>query len=106
MSELITNALKERLIIVWIIIFSFDALFNGIVLSLSNIDWSTLSPTHKFVLVCMIGKTWCAAMVALFTQAIQRVEKGQNIIPTGDTIMITKDQVEGQQQSTTNKGPY
>lgn len=82
--EPINSPLINRLTVLWVVVFSLDALCNAIVISLANTDWTTLNGTKKIVISAMILKTWAGAMIALFTQSASRIEKGKTIIPIGD----------------------
>lgn len=67
------------------VLFSCNALFTAIVASFMNTDWSTLSPTSKFLLIVVVLQNWTGTLIAFFNKTIARIEQGKFPIDTGDT---------------------
>lgn len=103
MSKWITEQLKMRWLrtatAIMFICFMLDAIMSAIVGSLMNVEWSQLSPTAKFLCVCVVIKSAAASTIAFLTTAQKRVEKNEAPFGGGDTVMIAKSEVKSNQEN-------
>ena len=77
--------MKYKMVILYIVLFSLNSLSSAIIASFLNTDWQTLKATAKFILVVVILQSWTGTMLAFFNKSLARVEKGEPLIPTGQT---------------------
>lgn len=89
MSEIMVSARRGlmlyKMAVVYVILFSVNALATAVICSFLNTEWSAISPTKRFLLVTVILQNWTGVLLAFFNKSINRAEQGQFPIPTGDT---------------------
>lgn len=76
--------------ILMIVLFSINSLTTAIVASFMNTDWSTLSPTSKWLLVTVVVQNWTGTLLAFFNKTLSRIESGKSPFESGDTQTFTK----------------
>lgn len=84
------GAARYKLVIFYILLFSMNSLASAVIASFMNTDWSALTTTAKFLLICVIFQNWTGVMLAFFNKSISRVEQGKELIDTGDTQTFTQ----------------
>lgn len=94
MSELI-QASRNHIIYYWLaycygFLFSLNALVTAVIASFMNTDWGTLTPTKKFLLICVIIANWTGTMIAFLNRTMSRLQNGQLPIQTGETQVFQK----------------
>jgi uncharacterized membrane protein YidH (DUF202 family) len=94
MSKWITEQLKMRWLrtatAIMFICFMLDSIMSAIVGSMMNVEWSELTPTAKFLCVCIVIKSAAVSTIAFLTTAQKRIEKDESPFGSGDTAIITK----------------
>ena len=63
-------------------LFVLNALSSTIVSVFSNIEWSQLTPTKKFVAAFLVAQNCSGVVLAYFNKTLVRLEKG---LPPGPT---------------------
>lgn len=84
MSDLTQKAILYRMVILYILLFSINALATTIVASFLNVEWTELSTTSKFLVIVVILQNWTGVLLAFFNKSLQRVEQGQFPIQPDD----------------------
>ena len=91
----IFQASREHLTYYWLaycygFLFSLNALVTAIIASFMNTEWGTLTPTKKFLLICVILANWTGTMIAFLNRTLSRLRDGLPPIQTGDTSAFVK----------------
>lgn len=85
MKNLTKIAIVYKMAILMGVLFSINALSTAIVASFMNTEWSSLSPTGKFIIIWVVLQNWTGTLIAFFNKTLSRVEQGKFPIDTGDT---------------------
>lgn len=79
-----------KLTIVYLALFSINALFTSVLASLQGLEWRDMTPTARTCVFMAIGANWTGVILAFLNQSISRTIHGQPFLPTGDTTVTTK----------------
>lgn len=90
MSRAISNLMYYRLAIAYAVLFSLNSACTAIATSLTNSEWSDLSPSSKFMIVILIVANWTGTMLAFLNKTLSRLQQGNPPLASGDTAVITK----------------
>lgn len=82
------------LVVVWFLLFSISSLCTAIVGALYGMRWNEIEFQDKFVVSLIIFVNWSTTMMAFFSKAVSRVQKGELPLESGDTQLISKTTVE------------
>jgi hypothetical protein len=74
-----------RMAIVWGCLFGINSLFTCMLVSLSNVQWTSLSTQSKFLILVGIGANFTGVMMAFLSKTIARLESGKPIINGTDS---------------------
>lgn len=84
MTTAIRNASESfsvhRLTIAFLFLFSVNSLGTAIIAALTGVEWSTLSPQTKFLIIAAIVVNWTGLLMAFFRTAVSKIAKGENPI--------------------------
>ena len=96
MSEVISKvingaaqSLANRMALVWFCLFTFAALANSVVTALYGMRWSQIDAQDRLVVGLLIFSNWATTMMAFFSKAISRLQKGESPVTDGDDQIIT-----------------
>ncbi len=97
MAEILKNALAYKLAIIIAVFFMINALATTCAAAFIHTDWTALTHTEKFVIVCVILGNFSNTMLAFLNKSLSRAEQGKFPIDTGDTVQITKTEITKQE---------
>lgn len=92
MSAALVSAAKEKLILWWIVgfwtfFFSFSSLCTAIVGALYGMRWAQIETQDKFVVCLIIFINWSITMMAFFSKAAARIQKGELPLSEGEQLV-------------------
>lgn len=95
--DLLSHA-KEKVLLwwivaVWFLLFSGSALATAIVAALYGMRWNAVERQDKFVICLLVFINWSTTMMAFFSKAVARVQKGELPLVEGDTQLVQKTNV-------------
>lgn len=106
MKQFLKTAAEDlalRMAIIWFFLFTFAALGNAIITAFYGMRWSQMERQDVVMVFILIFVNWATVMMAFFSKAISRVQKGELPIAEGDTQLIRRTDDDRIRQVTTSR---
>lgn len=71
-----------KLVIVYILLFSFNSLCTAVDAAMLNNNWADMTTTVKFLTIIVVLQNWTGVLLAFFNKSLSQAEAGQFPIDT------------------------
>lgn len=102
--EKLKNDLPIRMAFLWFCLFTCSSLCTAIITAFYGMRWVELDTQDRLMVCLLVFSNWAQVMMAFFSKAIARAQKGEFPIAEGDTQMISRT-TQVTQQTTEVKTP-